>query len=194
MRTDHLDLVQVHMSPSRSELEQQDTVGTMRALRDEGKVRFLGMSGILPDLADHIAMGVFDAFQIPYSAVEREHETAIADAAATGAGTIIRGGVAKGVAATPKEALERMSEPWRSRLQVRVDRWQDADLDDLLDEAEMDPMEFMLRFTLSHPDLDTTIVGTSNPDHLAGNIAIARKGPLPPDLYEQAKKRLSAAG
>jgi hypothetical protein len=39
---------------------------------------FIGMSGILPHLIDHIAMGVFDVFQIPYSAVEGEHEAAIA--------------------------------------------------------------------------------------------------------------------
>ena len=51
------------------------------ALRDEGKIRFLGMSGTLPNLTDHIAMGVFDAFQIPYSALEREHEDAITAAA-----------------------------------------------------------------------------------------------------------------
>jgi len=31
------------------------------------------MSATLPHLADHFAMGVFDLFQIPYSAVEREH-------------------------------------------------------------------------------------------------------------------------
>jgi len=51
-------------------------------------------------------------------------------------------------------------------------------------------MEFVLRFTLSHPGLSTTIVGTSSPAHLAGNIAIAEKGPLPADLYEEARKRL----
>ena len=38
--------------------------------------------------------------------------------------------------------------------------------------------------------LSTTIVGTANPGHLAGNIAIAEKGPLPADLYEEAKKIL----
>ena len=54
----------------------------------------------------------------------------------------------------------------------------------------MSNMEFVLRFTLSHPGLSTTIVGTSNPVHLAGNIAVAEKGPLPDDLYEAAKKRL----
>jgi aryl-alcohol dehydrogenase-like predicted oxidoreductase len=54
----------------------------------------------------------------------------------------------------------------------------------------MSAMEFVLRFTLSHPALSTTIVGTANPGHLAGNIAIAEKGPLPADLYEEAKKLL----
>ena len=70
METDHLDLVQVHISPSRETLEQHESVEELVALRDEGKTRFIGMSGTLPNLTDHIAMGVFDAFQIPYSAVE----------------------------------------------------------------------------------------------------------------------------
>ena len=60
----------------------------------------------------------------------------------------------------------------------------------LLAEAGISAMEFVLRFTLSHPGLSTTIVGTANPGHLAGNIAIAEKGPLPADLYEEAKKLL----
>ncbi len=54
-------------------------------------------------------------------------------------------------------------------------------------------MEFMLRFTITHPDMHTTIVGTANPEHLADNLAALRAGPLPPDLYEEAKRRLSAA-
>ena len=44
---------------------------------------------------DQIDMGVFDAFQIPYSAVEREHEEAITCRGRAGSGTIIRGGVAR---------------------------------------------------------------------------------------------------
>ena len=98
LRTDHLDLVQVHMSPSRATLEENHTVETLQELRDEGKVRFVGMSGILPDLPDHLAMNVFDAFQIPYSAIQRDHEDLIAEAAGKGAGTLIRGGAARGAA------------------------------------------------------------------------------------------------
>jgi aryl-alcohol dehydrogenase-like predicted oxidoreductase len=65
-------------------------------------------------------------------------------------------------------------------------------LDELLN--GMSRMEFMLRFTLSHPGLSTTIVGTSNPDHLAGNIEVAAKGPLPAGVVEEAKRRLNDAG
>jgi aryl-alcohol dehydrogenase-like predicted oxidoreductase len=51
-------------------------------------------------------------------------------------------------------------------------------------------MEFTLRFTLSHPGLSSTIVGTSSPAHLLGNIKVAEQGPLPADVYEEAKLRL----
>ena len=125
-------------------------------------------------------MGVFDVFQIPYSAVEREHETAIATAAQKGAGIVIRGGAAKGAPTEGKQAG------------LQWERWRRARLDDLLE--GMTPMEFILRFTFSNPDLDTTIVGTINPAHLQTNLDILEQGPLPPDLYEEAKHRLAAAG
>ena len=96
------DLLQVHMSPSRDQMEADHTVETMLALRDEGKIRFLGMSGTLPNLPDHLAMGAFDVFQVPYSALQREHEYLITEAAEAGAGTLIRGGAARGAPADDK--------------------------------------------------------------------------------------------
>jgi aryl-alcohol dehydrogenase-like predicted oxidoreductase len=184
--TDRLDLVQVHMSPSRAQLEADETVATLQALRDEGKLRFIGMSGILPHLADHLEMGVFEVFQIPYSAVQREHEDLITAAAAAGAGTLIRGGVARG---GPAEDKEWRQGPLGLPRGEGHSRWQSAGLDELLD--GMSPLEFMLRFTLSHPGLSTAIVGTSSADHLRGNLAMAEKGPLPADLYAEARQRLT---
>ena len=81
MHTDYLDVLQFHISPSRRTLEEHGALETVQELKRAGTVRFIGMSGTLPHLTDHIAMGVFDVFQIPYSAVEREHEAAIAAAA-----------------------------------------------------------------------------------------------------------------
>lgn len=186
MKTDHLDLVQFHISPSRAQIEEHGGVAELQKLQGEGKVRFIGMSGTLPNLPEQIDMGIFDAFQIPYSAIQREHENAIASAAATGAGIVIRGGAARG-APTDWERRASQLVPGTAK-----DRWETAKLDDLLD--GMSRMEFTLRFTLSNPDLDTTIVGTRNIEHLRNNAAAAEKGPLPDALYQEAKRRLTAAG
>jgi len=187
LRTDRLDLVQVHMSPSRATLEENRTVETLRELQAEGKVRFIGMSGILPHLQEHLAMNVFDVFQIPYSAVQRDHEELITEAAAAGAGTFIRGGAARGAASEDKNW---QAGPLSQDPGVGQRNWETSGVEDLISQAGIGKQEFILRFTLSHPGLSTTIVGTANPGHLAGNIAIAEKGPLPADLYEEAKKLL----
>lgn len=180
LKTDHIDVMQFHAGPSKQVLEETEAVETLRDLQREGKIRFIGMSSTLPNLNEHIEMGVFDAFQIPYSALQREHEDAIARADGAGAGTIIRGGVARGAVSEDNRNEDLLS------------LWEKAKLDELLD--GMSQMEFMLRFTLSHPALDTTIVGTRSPEHLRENVEAAIKGPLPADVYAEAKRRLAAAG
>ena len=174
LKTDYLDLIQFHQSPSLNELESEDAIGVLKEFQDLGKVRFIGSSSILPNIVEHIDLGVFDVLQIPYSALEREHEEVITAAHAAGIGVVIRGGVAKG-------DLGRES-VWR--------RFDQANLDELTDGASR--AEFMLRFTISHPGMSTTIVGTMSSDHLTQNIASVRKGPLPADVYAETKRRLSA--
>jgi aryl-alcohol dehydrogenase-like predicted oxidoreductase len=126
LKTDHLDLVQFHRSLTRDQFEAEGALQEAFALQREGKVRFVGVSGTLPNLHEQIEMGVFDAFQIPYSALQRDHEDAIAKASAAGAGIIIRGGVARGAPTA-----------WKQRRYYMVSandlqrRWDDAHLDDL---------------------------------------------------------------
>jgi aryl-alcohol dehydrogenase-like predicted oxidoreductase len=187
MKTDYLDLVQFHRSLTQREYEQDGALQELIKLQQEGKVRFIGVSGTLPNLDEQIAMGVFDAFQIPYSALQREHEDVISRASAAGAGIIIRGGAARG-APTDWEGRPYYMLPGS----IPRDRWEQARLDDLLD--GLDRMTFTLRFTLSNPDLDTTIVGTRDASHLQANIDAAMQGPLPPDLVAEAKRRLTEAG
>ena len=47
---------------------------------------------------------------------------------------------------------------------------------------------------ISHPSMTTNIVGTINPDHLKENLAAVAKGELSADVYDEAKRRLTAAG
>jgi aryl-alcohol dehydrogenase-like predicted oxidoreductase len=186
MKTDYLDLVQFHRSLTRHQFEQHGALEAALALKKAGKVRLVGVSGTLPQLAEQIEMGVFDAFQIPYSALQREHEEIIARASAAGAGIIIRGGVARGAPTDWQRGYYMLPGS------AMRDRWEQARLDQLLD--GMSRAEFMLRFTLSNPDLDTTIVGTKDVSHLRDNIAAALKGPLPENVVQEARRRLAAAG
>ena len=180
MRVDYLDLLQFHISPSFEQLKHDDAIATLEDLREQGKVRFLGSSSTLPNVLDHIDMGVFDEFQIPYSALQREHEEIITRAATAGSGVVVRGGVARG---EPGEGQGRV-DTWT--------KWDEAGLDELVNGSSR--TQFLLRFTISHPAMSTTIVGTLDPVHLAENVAAINLGPLDPDVYAEAKRRLDAVG
>ena len=179
MKTDYLDVLQFHFSPAKEVLEHEGAIQTLQDLKQAGKIRFLGCSSILPNLIDHIQMGVFDVFQIPYSALQPEHEAAIAEAAQAGAGIVIRGGVARG----EPGAGQGSADVWKL--------WEQAQLDELLE--GMSATEFMLRFTITSPDVHTTIVGTLNPAHLQENVAAVLQGPLPAAMYHEAMRRLADA-
>jgi aryl-alcohol dehydrogenase-like predicted oxidoreductase len=178
MKTDYVDLLQFHSSPSKQQLLEHGAIECVQDLKRQGKVRWIGMSGTIPNLKDHLEMGVFDEYQIPYSAMEREHEDLIVAASRAGAGIVIRGGAAKGGPGKEEGTA------W--------DKWQAVDLTDLLD--GMSRQEFVLRFTISHPHMDTTIVGTVSPEHLNDNVDAVLHGVLPADVYEEAKRRLANAG
>jgi aryl-alcohol dehydrogenase-like predicted oxidoreductase len=179
LKTDYLDVIQFHFSPAREALEQEGAIQTLDDLKREGKIRFLGCSSIFPNIADHIKMGVFDVFQIPFSALQPEHESAIVDAAKTGAGIVIRGGVARG---QPGKG-QGSADVWKIWEYARMDEWLEG----------MTATEFMLRFTITSPERHTTIIGTLNPAHLQENLAAVLKGPLPASMYDEAKRRLAAA-
>ena len=147
------------------------------------------MSAQLPHLRDHVAMGVFDAFQIPYSAVERDHEEVIVAASATGAAIIVRGVVARGSLA---DRVDRPAESLRGAVQQGLVLWDDHDVDELLDGASW--TEFLVRFAITHPSVQCALVGTVDPQHLADDLAAAAKGPLPADVDDEARRRLDPTG
>ena len=180
MRVDHVDIMQLH-NPTVADCEQGDLVQALQDMRAQGKVRWIGMSTTLPHLPTYLEWDVFDVYQIPYSALERDHEDWLTNTAQAGAGTIIRGGVALG-----KPGVGIGS----------PDRWQafsESGLDELRQPDESET-SFVLRYTLTHPDVHTIIVGTTNPAHLAENAQAIQAGPLSADVYAQAKQRLDRFG
>jgi aryl-alcohol dehydrogenase-like predicted oxidoreductase len=180
MKTDYVDIMQLH-NPSVEQCEQGDLVGVLQEMKQQGKVRWIGCSSTLPHISTYIEWGVFDVFQIPYSGLERAHEDVISKAARAGAGIIDRGGVARGEPGVGLGSTDRWAKFEAGKL-------------DALREPGESRSGFLLRFLLSHPDIHTTIVGTLIPEHLRENIEAAAKGPLSPEVYAEAKRRLDSVG
>lgn len=180
LRTDRLDLVQLHISPPLSVLQREGTVETLSALRDEGKIVAFGVSSTLPNIDDHLQIDEFSAFQVPFSALERDLETRIQLAEKRGFGIIVRGGVAQG------------GKRQKTTADGRPITWSEVGLDDLRDgDTEQG---FLLRYAITTPGVTTIIAGTANPEHVRANAAAARRGPLPDDVYAEAQRRLDDAG
>ena len=180
LHRDSVDVMQLH-NPGVAECEAGGLVDALQEMRRNGHVRFIGVSTMLPDLPTYLEWGVFDVMQIPYSALEREHEEWINRAGGSGVGIVIRGGVAQG-------------EPGSGR--GSADRWavfERAGLDELREAGES-RSAFVLRYTLSHPHAHTIIVGTTRPAHLQENVAAVLRGPLPEDTLAEARRRLDDAG
>jgi aryl-alcohol dehydrogenase-like predicted oxidoreductase len=180
MKTDYIDIIQLH-NPPVEETEKNELVAVLKEMQQQGKVRFISISTTLPHLPTYLKWGVFDTFQIPYSALERDHENWITQSAKAGIGIIIRGGVARGEPGVGLGSAER----W--------ERFEQAKLDELLEPGEK-RTAFLLRYTLTHPHADTIIAGTLLPEHLHENIQTILKGPLSAQVYAEAQRRLEQVG
>ncbi len=179
MKTDSIDLLQFHGGDAQTLIEA-GLIPLLESFRDQGLIRFIGSSSSLPHLPGLMDLGVFDTFQIPYSCLNGEHHDWITKAAQTGAGIILRGGIAHG---GPDAEIQRPA---------LYDIWNKAKLVELLPQG-MTKAELILRYTLSHPDCNTTIVGTCNLQHLAENLAAAKKGALPLELSQEIAQRVQFA-
>ncbi|MCY4530630.1 MAG: aldo/keto reductase [Chloroflexi bacterium] len=180
LKTDRIDIMQTHGGSVR-EFEQNGTVDALVDMREQGLVKWIGASTNLPHLPTFIEWGVFDIFQLPYSALDRTHEEWITKAAESGAGVLIRGGVALGEPGVGKGSTSE----WQA--------FEDAGLDELREDGES-KTAFALRFVLNQPSAHCNLVGTTNPAHLRENIDAMVRGPLPDDVYAEAKRRLDATG
>jgi aryl-alcohol dehydrogenase-like predicted oxidoreductase len=187
LRTDHLDVVQVHGNPTRKELEDGGVIDALLELQRQGKVRHLGISTRMPLLAEFVDVDYFSVVQVPYSALQRTNEDAIASLRRSGKAVVARGVTGRGAPA--KDWITRPIGTAEGQVQQL---WQRAGLDDLL--AGMSRIEFMIRFVLANDNVEVALIGTTNDAHLVSDIEYAAKGPLDAELLQAASAQLAAAG
>ncbi len=176
LRTDHIDVMQIHFGPEPEKvLESGETVAAMKEAQAEGKIRFLGASPPTSLIDACLDSGDFDVLQVDYSLLNREAEPQIARAARQGVGILVRGGFGGGYL-TPrvKPLLGNLSDPRIRKV---------TEILNLLDgQAEWLPA-LALQFLSQNPHVTSVLVGTKSVAHFEENITLLEK-PLPPQAAE----------
>ena len=194
MRTDHVDLVQLHTCTVEV-LEKGDAIRALHDARDAGKTRFIGYSG--DNDAAHWAVdsGLFDTLQTSFNIVDQTPRTTglLEKADSAGLGIIVKRPVANSVwhairTGRRRENLRPYSHAYYDRA-VQV-----AEAGEIPGEPE-DPMLTSFGFTLAHPQVDVVIAGTKNPDHLSDNVNMVNKAlPIDPGVVAEFQRRFDELG
>jgi aryl-alcohol dehydrogenase-like predicted oxidoreductase len=159
LRVERVELLQLHRIDPQTPLADQ--VGTLRDLRDEGKIGRIGLSEVtVAELEE--ARGIVDiaSVQNRYSLLDREYEPVLAACEAAGIAFL----------------------PWRPVA------WGKAGANDEIAAvaAELDagPTQVLLAWLLGHSPVVLPIPGTTRIDHLEENLA-AEGLHLPPALRDR---------
>ena len=194
MRTDHVDLVQLHTC-TVDVLEKGDAIRALQDARDAGKTRFIGYSG--DNDAAHWAVdsGLFDTLQTSFNIVDQTPRTTglLEKADSTGLGIIVKRPVANSVWHAIRTGRRR--EDLRPYSHIYYDRAvQVAEAGEIPGEPE-DPMLTSFGFTLAHPQVDVVIAGTKNPDHLSDNVQLVNDAlPIDPGVVAEFQRRFDELG
>ena len=175
-----------------------EVVPAFERLREQGKIRFLGITALGDTAALHqvIDARVFDSAQVVYNMLNpsaagplpanypaQDYEGLFNATAAAGVGVVgirvLAGGALSGSAARHPIAGPA-PEPIGSAMSYAADIDRARRLMPLVEEGFASSLsEAATRFALSHPAMGTILVGTATPQQFEDALTAAEKGPLP---------------
>ena len=168
MRTDYLDIVQLH-SCGVQILEESDAVQALLDAKKAGKTRFIGHSGDNESARWVIDSGLFDTLQTSFNLIDQRARTQLFPAAeANDIGVIIKRPIAN--------AVWRAAKSPSAYYDDYFERAKTMDAMGPIPGAPEDRILLPMNFTFAHEEVDTAIVGTKNPDNMRQNIELFNSG------------------
>ncbi len=187
LRTDHLDVLQLH-SCELDVLERGEVIEAVLRAREQGKTRFIGYSGDNEAALWAVGSGVFDTLQTSFNLVDQSSRGELLGAArAAGMGIIVKRPVGNGAWGRASSPYSYADEYFR-RAQIMRDVGP-------VPGAPEEPILLALGFLFAHDEVDTAIVGTHNPAHLQANVRMVEDDlPIPAEAVEDLRRRFDAVG
>src|SRR5262245_12076570 len=168
----------------------------MRRLRDDGAVRFLGLTGTGNPVAmrEVIRSGAFDTLQVPFNILnpsagtaepaadgETDYGNVIGDCVGKGMGVFAIRVFAGGALLDQPASAHTLKTPYFPLALYERDRERAARLRDRL-AGRMSVAELAVRFALSYPAVSSAIIGFGSPAHVDEVAHFPLGEPLPGDL------------
>ena len=182
LRTDVIDLYQIHWPNPEEEIEEGWQA--MAELKEEGKVRHIGVSNFdVSQMKRAQAIASIDSLQPPYSMLDRGIEDEILPYCQEQNIAVIVYSPMKSGLLTGKMTKERAEslpeDDWRSRARAfnEPQLSKNLELVELLREIggrhDASPAEVAIAWTLLHPAVTAAIVGARRPDQVDGVVGAA---------------------
>lgn len=184
LRTDHVDLLQLHTC-TEEDLRRGDVIAVLDRARERGQVRFLGYSGDGDAARYAVECGRFDVLQTSVNIADQEAiELTLPLARARGVGVIAKRPIANAAWRTGRR-------PDNAYHHVYWERLQRLDYEAMRGDATA-RVGTALRFTASLPGVQTLIVGTTRPGRWRENAALLAAGPLASATFDAIRARWHA--
>lgn len=187
MCTDFLDIVHLH-SCDLETLQRGDVIQTLREAKEAGKTRFIGYSGDNQAAQWAVNSGLFDTLETSFNLVDQwARRDLFTVAEAKSMGIIIKRPIANAAWGRSFSPSAYAFEYW-----MRAQAMQKLGA---LPDAPKDALSLAMAFTLAHSQVDTIIIGTTNPKHVAANIKLVESlQPLPAVTIEEIYRRFEKLG
>jgi aryl-alcohol dehydrogenase-like predicted oxidoreductase len=187
LQTDYLDLVQLH-SCGVDVLERGDVIRALTDARDAGKTRYIGYSGDNEGAAWAVESGLFDSLETSFNLVDQRARTDLFPLAGVKEmGIIAKRPIANAAWGSARSPSIYAAEYYRRARAI-------AELGSL-PEAPDDPILLALGFVLGHEQVDTAIVGTSDPEHVRANVALVENElPIAVAAIDELHRRFEELG
>jgi myo-inositol catabolism protein IolS len=190
LRTDYIDLYQLHVIPYPWAMPI--AMGTLAQLRAAGKIRWYGISTNNREAVDQLrAYGPLHLLQIGYNLLERQADALLHWAQAENIGTLIRVPLAKGMLTGKYSGPQAVAMPPGDHRYERfqrpgtVDGLQKLPQLGFLQTPTRSMVQAALRFVLDHPAVSSVIAGAKTRQQIEENIGASALPALAPE--ERAK-------